>query len=553
MQLFIKYPDGSNHIEKVEHAICVAQLLKDKQFLYPILACKINHTYQRLNTEIEEDSLVELFDLRNSYANMSYQKSLTLLYIKAVKDVVGKEAHIRIANSISKGIYTTIHQSKFTKEVLVEKITKRMQNLIAADLPILQVKKDRDAILHAMHKNELIDDEHRALSHAYDVREVFVTTLDDEQHLFDQYLLPSSGYLTKFDLHVYRKGIVLRFPQPSDPNVIPPFAEQNLLYEAFSEEKNWEKLTGVEEVNDLNRIVLSHDTKNLILLSEALHEKKIADIAHMIYEKEKRIVLIAGPSSSGKTSFAKRLCIQLQVLGLKTLYLGTDDYFVNRVDLAVGPDGKKDFEDLSAVDVNLFTKQMNALLAHEVVDLPEFNFLTGEKEYGKRIVQLDKNQIIVIEGIHGLNPKLTEGIKDSEKFKIYISPLTQLSIDRYHRIPTTDARMLRRLVRDYRTRGVSAEETIASWPSVRKGEEKNIFPYNDQADVFFNSQCIYELAVLKKYAEPLLKEISYESEQYGEAQRMLKFLEYFVEIQDDTSIANNSIIREFIGGSTIAS
>ena len=264
-------------------------------------------------------------------------------------------------------------------------------------------------------------------------------------------------------------------------------------------------------------------------------------------------MLIAGPSSSGKTSFAKRLCIQLQVLGLKTLYLGTDDYFVNRADLVVGVDGKKDFEALSAVDVPLFTKQMNALLAHEVVDLPTFNFLTGEKEYGKRRVQLGTDEVIVIEGIHGLNPKLTEGIDEKEKFKIYISPLTQLSIDRYHRIPTTDARMLRRLVRDYRTRGVSAQETIASWPSVRKGEEKNIFPYNDQADVFFNSQCIYELAVLKKYAEPLLKEIPYASEEYGEAQRMLKFLEFFVEIQDDSYIANNSIIREFIGGSIIAS
>lgn len=553
MKITIRIPEQKEIEKEYQEEITATQILSEYCTEYPILACKINQKYARLDTRIEEDCVLEFFDQRDSYANLSYQKSLTMVYLKAIQDIAGKNARVRIMNSISKGIFTTIHETKFSKEELVEKITKRMRDIIRADYPILQVRKDRETLLNWMHKRNEIDEEYRVFENAYDLRDGFITTLDDCQHIFYQHLLPSSGYVKNFELHVYRKGIVLRFPQPSSPNEIPLFEEQNLLYEAFSEERHWEKLSGVREVSELNEHVLHHDYQNLILLSEALHEKKIADIARMILEKKKRIVLIAGPSSSGKTSFAKRLCIQLQVAGLNPLYLGTDDYFVNREDLKIQEDGTRDFESLSAVDVNLFTKQMNALLNHEKVDLPEFNFLTGEKEYGKRIVQLKENQIVVIEGIHGLNPELTKGIQEKEKFKIYISPLTQLSIDRYHRIPTTDARMLRRLVRDYRTRGVSAEDTIASWPSVRKGEEKNIFPYNGEADVFFNSQCIYELAVLKKYAEPLLKEISYRSKQYAEAQRMLKFLEFFVAIQDDSCIANNSIIREFIGGSVLVS
>ena len=273
----------------------------------------------------------------------------------------------------------------------------------------------------------------------------------------------------------------------------------------------------------------------------------------MIHHRGKRIILIAGPSSSGKTSFAKRLCIQLRVIGLKPLYLGTDDYFIDRKDLPVGPDGKKDLESLHAVDINLFTSQMNDLLAGKKVDLPTFEFVQGIKEYGKRITSIEAGQPIVIEGIHALNPALTEDIPEDVKFRIYISPLTQLNLDEHHRVPTTDARMLRRLVRDYRTRGRSAAETIDDWPSVRAGEEVNIFPYNSQADVFFNSQAIYELAVLKKYAEPLLKGIKVSQPEYSEAQRMLEFLSFFVPLKDESCIANNSIVREFIGGSVLVS
>lgn len=553
MKLTINCPDGQTIEEEYEGSITLDKVMESLSFSYPIYACKVNNHFERLNTKIYDDALVEFYDIRNQYANMCYQNSLTLLYLKAIKDVSGDDTTVHMANSISKGVFTTIYHSKYDREELVEKVKARMLKLVDADLPILQVKKSRDELLHDFNKNHSFQYESKVIKTAYDVKEAYVCTLDDTQHLFYQYLLPSTKYLNLFDLHVYRKGIVLQFPQPSNPNVVPKFKKQNLLYEAFSEEKSWEKLMGVREVSTLNEKILNEDYKDMILLSEALHEKKIADIARRIHDEKKRIVLIAGPSSSGKTSFAKRLCIQLQVIGLKPLYLGTDDYFINRADLPVQEDGTKDFESLSAVDVELFTKQMNDLLEHRTVDLPEYDFVKGEKIYGKRITTLNDDQIIVIEGIHGLNPELTKGIKDKEKFKIYISPLTQLTIDRYHRIPTTDARMLRRLVRDHRTRNVSAEETIESWHLVRKGEEKNIFPYNGEADVFFNSQCVYELSVLKKYAEPLLKKITYDSPQYTEAQRMLKFLDFFVPIQDDSCIANNSIIREFIGGSIIAS
>ena len=548
MKLTIKSPEGKIIEKTVEEGVSCAQLIKHLSFAFPLLTCKVNHHYERLNTPITQDAEIELFDLRNSYANMSYQNTLILLYLKAIRDVTGEDTTVHIANSISKGIFTTIYHSEMARNALIVKVEKRMHDLVKADLPILQTKKSRDALLNDIDKHDAWQHESRIIQTAYDVREAFVSTLDDTQHLFYQYLLPSTGYLYAFDLHAYRRGIVLRFPHPANPLIVPPFEEQNLLYEAFSEEKTWEKLMHIQEVSDLNERILSDDAKNMILLSEALHEKKIADIAKEIHDKAKKIVLIAGPSSSGKTSFAKRLCIQLQVLGLNPLYLGTDDYFINRNDLPLQEDGTKDFEALSAVDVDLFTEQMNALLRHEVVDLPTYNFIKGEKEYGQRITQLHEDQLIVIEGIHGLNPELTKGIDDKEKFKIYISPLTQLTIDRYHRIPTTDARMLRRMVRDYRTRNVSAADTIASWYSVRKGEEKNIFPYQENADIIFNSATVYELSVLKAFIVPLLYKIDKTMPEYITANRLIKFMEYFLCAGTD-AIPNNSLIKEFVGGS----
>jgi uridine kinase len=382
-----------------------------------------------------------------------------------------------------------------------------------------------------------------------DVAQLPIYSLEGYRNFFYGLMVPSTRYIKIFELRKYRRGVLLRFPHPSAPDKLPPFVDEVLLYHVFGETKNWDRLMKISYVGELNEKIESGEYKEIIQISEALHEKKIAQIADMITQQKKRIVLISGPSSSGKTTFARRLIIQLRVNGLEPLYLGTDDYFVERTQTPLDENGEPNFEDIEALDIDLFNRDMNGLLNGDEVDIPTFDFLHGTKMFGKRIIRAKKGQPIIIEGIHGLNRQLTADIADEEKFKIYISPLTQLNIDEHNRIPTTDARMIRRMVRDYQFRGHSAQSTIRSWPKVRKGEDKNIFPFNGEADVFFNSVHIYELAVLKKYAEPLLRSITREEPEYSEAVRMFKFLQFFKTIEDDSMIVNNSIIREFIGGS----
>ncbi|MCR4949861.1 MAG: hypothetical protein K6A40_00910 [Solobacterium sp.] len=551
MKLTVILPDGKTFEKEYESPVTGEMVLKDleEKPQYDILGCRLNNKNRRLTFPITEDGTLELTDLRDPYANMSYQASLTLLYLKAIHLVLGSEAKVTIANSLSKGLFTRIHIAVIRNET-AEAIENKMRELVEQNIMITEDKFQREDALKLL-KRLNMKTEAGLFETAEDLHSAYACSIDGDYNIFYVHTLPSTGYLRLFNIRRYRNGMLLRFPHPSDPSVVPPYEEQRMLYECFAEEAHWKSLMGVKYVADLNQKVLDNDYKDLIMLSEALHEKKIADIAGMIKENKKRIILIAGPSSSGKTTFAKRLCIQLRVIGLRPLYLGTDDYFVNRDEMIPDENGNLDFEGLSAVDTFLFETQMNDLLEGRKVDIPEFNFVTGEKEFGKHITSIDDSQPIVIEGIHGLNPKLTEDISDDQKFKIYISPLTQLHIDHHHRIPTTDARLLRRLVRDHRTRGRSAAVTLHSWPSVRAGEEVNIFPYNSEADVFFNSQCLYELAVLKKYAKPLLKEITQDQPEFAEAQRMLQFLKFFVSIEDDSVIANNSIVREFIGGSVL--
>lgn len=551
MKIKIILPDERSEEKEFETGTTPEQVLMklSNKPLHQIYACKLNNYYERLNTPMTKDGTLSFCDIFDSYGNMAMQGSLILLYCAAVHEVLGKGVKITIANSLSKGLFTIIHEGNVNEEC-IRRIEGKMAEMVRKDLPILETIMNRRDTMDWL-KAHNMKDEIDLYESAPDLREAMICTLKGEEDLQYYHTVPSTGYLKLFELRKYRNGVLLRFPHPDQPDEVSAFEEQKLLYDAFSEETYWENLCGVNFATDLNHCVENNSYKELIQISEALHEKRIAEIADKIRISHKRIILIAGPSSSGKTSFAKRLCIQLQVIGLKPLYLGTDDYFVNREDMVAGPEGKKDLEGLSAVDVRLFTSQMNDLLAGKKVDLPTFDFIKGEKIYGKRITSIDPSQPIVIEGIHGLNPEMTEGIPAEMKFKIYISPLTQLNLDLHHRVPTTDARMLRRMVRDYRTRNRSAAETIDSWPSVRAGEDKNIFPYNSQADAFFNSQCIYELAVLKKYAEPLLKGIHEDTPEFAEAQRMLQFLQFFASIQDDSFIANNSIIREFIGGSIL--
>ena len=551
MKLVIQYPDGIVEEVNANAGVRAEELISasSHQPEHRILACRLNGRTMRLCNPLHEEGTLQLLDLRDPGANMSYQASLTLMYLKAVHDICGRNVQVMIANSLSKGVFTRVKIPAVTDET-AQQIHKRIEQLRDQKLCITQERCEGETLnaylnMHGSKEEQLLYAGNASMPQAY------LCALEDEKGLFYEQLVPDTGYLEYFEVKRYRSGILLRFPHPQNPSEVMAYKEQRLLYEAFSEETQWEKLMGVSFAGELNEVTSAGKGRDLIMLSEALHEKKIAEIAGMIKASRKRMILIAGPSSSGKTTFAKRLCIQLQVTGLKPLYLGTDDYFIDRDKVPFEADGTQNFEDLNAVDTDLFAKQMNELLAGKKVDLPEYDFISGKMVFGRRITSITAEQPIVIEGIHALNPDLSAGLAEEQKFRIYISPLTQLNIDLHHRIPTTDARMLRRMVRDNRTRNIGASRTIAMWNSVRKGEEKNIFPYCDEADVFFNSQCLYELAVLKKYAEPLLQEIKPEDASYPEAQRLLRFLAFFTGIDDDSVIANNSILREFIGNSIL--
>jgi uridine kinase len=514
---------------------------------YIVFAAKVDNKIEELTYVINKACTVEFLDMRTQCANLIFQYSLSLLFLKSVKDILGN-VQVGIMNSLNKGLYIDIETIEELNVKDVEKIESRMKELAERDLPIIEKKYSFEEGV-ALMVEEGFSEKTKLLTKNLKARTLKFYSLEDYKDYFYGYMVPSTGYLKHFELRKYRKGVLLRYPQPENPNVIPEYEDQTMLYEAFKNQTKWNNLLGINFVADLNEKIQDGESRDIIQLSEALHEKRIAEIADMIKDRGKRIILIAGPSSSGKTTFARRLIVQLRVNGLEPVYLGTDDYFVEREDAPLDERGEPDYENLRALDTNLFNDQMNGLLNGEEVDLPVFDFITGHKKFGTRKMIMKPNQIMVVEGIHGLNEKLTEFIKEGDKFKIYISPLTQMNIDLHNRIPTTDERMLRRMVRDYKYRGHSAQKTIREWPKVRAGEDKNIFPYSDTADVLFNSVHIYEIAVLKKYAEPLLKSIKKEEPEYAEAVRMLKFLRYFVAIDDDSAIVNNSILREFIGGS----
>lgn len=533
-------------------AATLEQLMRqfEDDFPYTILAAKQNNRVVELTEPIQEGACVEFLDMRTQAANLIYQYSLSLIYLKAIHDVLGNIA-VEIENSLNKGLYTEIKTPRAVTESQVRAIEQRMKELVKQDVPIVKEKVSREEALTFLRDKGYKEKAQLLESHP-EVKEATFYNLEDYKDFFYGLMVPSAGYIRHFELRKYRRGVILRFPYPSDPEKIPDYFDEKKLCTAFGEAKKWHKLMGVSYLADLNEKIKSDEYKELILLSEALHEKKVAEIADKITKGKKRIILIAGPSSSGKTTFARRLCIQLKVNGLDPLYLGTDDYFVERVDTPLDADGEPNYEDLDAIDIQLFNRNMNDLLAGKTADLPVFDFIEGKKQYGKKVTSIKQSQPIVIEGIHALNRQLTRYIADEEKFRIYISPFTQLNMDSHNRIPTTDARMLRRIVRDHLYRGHSARNTIAEWPKVRKGEDKNIFPFNGEADVLFNSALTYELALLKKHAQPLLEEISRDEAEYSDAQRILRFLNFFEIIEDESIIPNNSILREFIGGSIFA-
>ncbi|MCQ2545144.1 MAG: nucleoside kinase [Clostridia bacterium] len=568
MNILLKKDPKGEYKETEVTSMLLEDIAAEQKDEYDFLLARVNGIDTELTGQIQEGDRVELLDMRTHAADLVYQRSLTLIYITAARDVFEAQGlhgiRVKIENSLNKGFFTRIipgaNADEETRKALsnaieqeyIDAIEARMRQIVEENLPIeKEVVSKKEGVARWKEYGYPEKAELLAKCEVDDYKATFYRIGNYINYFFGP-MVPSTGYIKLFELHKYRRGILLRFPHYSNPNKIPEYVDDNKIYGAFAEEHEWLGLLDAQNVADLNRTIENGGGKDMILLSEALHEKKIAEIADMIKTGSKRIILIAGPSSSGKTTFAKRLCIQLRVLGLVPLYMGTDDYFVERVDTPVDENGEKNYENLNALDIDLFSSNMNDLLAGKEVDIPEFDFIDGKKHFGRRLTRIKKNQPIVIEGIHALNGKLTEQIDDKEKFKIYISPLTQINIDTQNRVPTTDARMLRRMVRDYKCRGHSAAGTIRDWPKVREGENKNIFPYNGEADVLFNSTLAYETSILKKYAVALLEEIKPEEPEYSEAVRLMEFLRFFREIEEEKDIPNNSIIREFIGGSVFA-
>ena len=522
---------------------------KQKDYSSCIVLAKVNGKLTELSKAADTDSDIEFITTAQNDGALTYKRSATLIMLKAIYDIFPREdiERVKVEFSLSKGYYCTVKGNISVDEEFILSVKNRMREIIDADMPIVKKSLSKDEAIERFRKHGMHDKE-KLFTYRKSSR-VNVYSLDGFEDYYYGYMVPSTGYIKYFDLYCYREGFVIQFPTTDSTEEIPEFAPQNKLFNVLNESTDWSRMLGVETVGDLNETIAHGGINELILVQEALQEKKLADIAQTIaLDRSKKFIMIAGPSSSGKTTTSYRLAIQLRAHGLKPHQISLDNYFVDREHTPLDAEGKYNFECLEALDIEQFNKDMTDLLNGEKVQIPSFNFKLGKREYNGDYKKLGSNDVLVIEGIHGLNDKLSYSLPKESKYKIYLSALTQLNIDEHNRIPTTDGRLLRRIVRDARTRGTSARKTISMWSSVRRGEEENIFPFQEEADVMFNSALIYEFAVLKQYAEPLLFGIKPEDEEYAEAKRLIKFLDYFLGVSND-NIPINSIAREFIGGS----
>ena len=513
---------------------------------HDIALCRLNEKYYELSKEINKSGEIELVRINSSIGMKIYSRTLQFIFIKAALDIF-KDAKIIIEHSISKALFGEIHKEEALTDKDIEKIKVRMKEIIEKDIPIKKIKVRKEEAIKIF-KGYGMEDKVSLLKHV-NFETVNLYELEGRYDYFYGQMAYSTGYIRTFNLTNYEPGFILENPMDSDVDKLLPYQSHKKLSQIFLETEKWLNILGVGEVGSLNDKVESDELNDLIMVSEALHEKKIAYIADMIKNKnETKVVLIAGPSSSGKTTFANRLGVQLRVNGFIPIRISLDDYFINRKDTPRDENGELDFESIYALDLKLFNNNLNRLLEGEEVEIPSYNFRKGEREWLGEKIKLPKNGMLIIEGIHGLNPMLTSSVDDKHKFKIYISALTQLNLDNHNRISTTDIRRIRRIVRDYLSRGYGAEQTLMMWPSIKRGEQKNIFIYQEEADVMFNSTLVYELCVLKKYALQELDKIKQESPIYLEANRLKAFLGFFKEI-DKEYVPENSILREFIGGS----
>lgn len=506
---------------------------------------KIRELFKKLTRDCE----ITFFTLKDDVGNKTYVRSATMLFLKAVFDVFGRETvqNCRVEFAIGNGSYISPKGKINATEENAAKIRNRMRELVEAKTPFLKKSYSLDNAMELFQREGMKDKE--KLFRYRRGSFVNIYEMDGYYDYYYGYMLPNAGYVKWFDVIAYEDGFMLLLPDKKNPTHVKPFQERKLLFRTLKESEEWGKEIGIVTVGDLNDQICRGSLSELILVQEAQQERKIGEIAKSIVDRGGvKFVMIAGPSSSGKTSFSHRLSIQLKTLGKTPHPIALDDYFVNREFTPRDENGDYNFECLEAIDVKQFNDDMCRLLAGERVELPSFNFKTGKREYKGNFKQLGKDDILVIEGIHGLNEKTSYALPEESKYKIYISALTNINIDEHNRIPTTDGRLLRRMIRDARTRGAGARQTIDMWGSVRRGEEQNIFPFQEDADAMFNSVLIYELAVLKQFAEPLLFQIDKGEPEYYEAKRLLKFLEYFLGVTSE-SLPNNSLCREFVGGS----
>lgn len=518
---------------------------------FPILGALVNNELQELTFEIFHPVAVQFIDISHPDGKRMYMRGLSFVLYKAVHEHF-PNSQLRINHSISKGVYCKINASdaELTLQDVAD-IKQRMVDIVNDDLPFIRVEEETEEIIRKFETHGLTDKigllKHRGRNFSSYYK------LDGHIDAFYGYMIPSTGYLQVFDLNKYFNGMLLQIPQKDHPAQVENLVVQNKLFEIFQEFSQWVKILEVPNISDLNSSCSNGKSEVFIKVSEALHEKKIGHIADSIRSgnKEVKIILISGPSSSGKTTFAKRLAIHLIVNGMKPLNLSLDNYFVDRDNTPLDEYGNHDYEAVEALDIDLFNQNLLGLLNGEKIELPRFSFETGMRFYNGETMQMQPENVLIIEGIHGLNPQLTNSIPPEAKFKIYVSALAALNIDDHNRVSTTDNRLIRRIVRDYRYRKYSARETISRWQSVRQGEEKHIFPFQEEADTMFNSALLYELAVLKPFAEPILLEVQPNQPEYSEAVRLLGFFRYLKPLKP-TEIPPTSILREFLGGSSFS-
>ena len=533
--------------EGIQYQLIAEQYQRDYDSQIALVV--VNGKIQELMKRLTKDCELEFITYASVTGHKTYVRSAIMLMMKAIKDVAGMEAavNVKVDFTIGAGYYCSFKNRLKMDADTIEKVKDRMSELADKHIPVTKKAYHADDAV-AIFK-ELGMKDKVSLFRYRRSSNINVYCLGDYYDYYYGYMLPNTGYIKCFDLFPYEEGMILLLPEIDAPDTLPEFIPKKKLFQTLMVTAEWGEEMGIDTVGDLNDWICEGSINDLILVQEALQERRIGEIARDIARREGvKFVMIAGPSSSGKTTFSHRLSIQLRTYGLKPHPIGLDNYYLNHEDTPLDEDGRPDYECLEALDVEQFNKDMSELLAGNAVQLPTFNFKTGKREYSGKYTKLEKDDILVIEGIHGLNEKMSHSLPAESKYKIYISALTCLNIDEHNRIPTTDGRLLRRMVRDARTRGTSAKKTIDMWPSVRRGEEKYIFPFQEEADAMFNSAMIYELSVIKQFAEPLLFSIKKDEPEYHEAKRLLKFLEYFLGVSSE-ELPNNSLCREFVGGS----